>query len=277
MADTIWNKISPVNPFTSVDGLILDVNTGDLGNTDTSYNYFLLGAAAFNKFSIQYVITATTLTFEGTNDDFSYANTADEQIVAANDRTFGGAGNWEADGTGASVVVAGGDLDVTVGSANTGAKLLSSYMADADANNVFQDKELRRGFQAGKRYTILLSISNTTGGTISVYAGTQLIASGLTDGAAQSFSFLMRKAGTKLSVIGNTAAMTFTIDNVSVKPVAAVWRDITDVVTDGAATSLTATGSVTTKNDIPWARIRSKRVTTNATNAIEERLTRMGI
>lgn len=57
-----------MNKVASLDGKILDVNTGDLGNANTSYTYFNLLLDGFNKFSMQHVITATTLTYEATND-----------------------------------------------------------------------------------------------------------------------------------------------------------------------------------------------------------------
>lgn len=262
MADTTWSKTNPVAAHISADGLILDVNTSDLGNADTSYTYFLLGAAGYNSFALDYVITATTLTLEGSNDDLNVEDNDNEKITATNDRTFAGAGNWAADGTGAAVVVNGGVLEVTVGNALTGAKLPATAFNSG------------LGFVHGRRYTVTFTIASVSAGTVTLYAGTQLVATGLTNGAAQTATFTAIRPGAKLSLVGTTAAATFTLDNMAIKAVSAVWTDITNVITDGAATTLTATGSVSQQQSLPWARMRVKRLTTNATNALELRLTR---
>lgn len=263
MSDTVWSTINPVARDTSQDGLILDVNTTDLGNADTSYTYFDLLKAGFDAFSLSYVITATTLTVESTEDSDEYANSADEMISTTNDRSFAGAGNWASYGSGASVVVSAGVLSVTAGVALSGAKLSSDYFVS------------KLGLKQTRRYTVLLTIASLSAGTVSVYVGSQLLASGLGNGAAQSVSFQMRSSQRDLRVVASNAAATFTIDNVSVKPVAAVWRDVTQTLTDGAASSLTSTGGMTVATPEPMRRLRVKRVTTNATNALELRLTRM--
>lgn len=54
----------------------------------------------------------------------------------------------------------------------------------------------------------------------------------------------------------------------------ATWTDVTDVLTSGVATSFTTTGSLTRELPFPWSRMRVKRVTTNATNALTLILTR---
>lgn len=264
MTDVIWNKTNPKARGVSVDGLITDVNSGDLGNADTSYTYFLLAAAGFNQFVLDYDITATTLTIEASADDLSVENAADELITATNDRSFAGAGNWTNNGSsGATVTVAGGDLDVVAGSAGGGAKLDKAYFNSG------------KGFENTRGYTVLVTISNTANGTISIYAGRQLLASGLTDGAAQSFTLNTRAPAEALYIVGSAANTTFTIDDVSIKHVGATWGDITSTLTAGAATDFTADGRLTVNAPISWPRLRVKRVTTNATNALELRLTRM--
>ena len=70
-ADSNLTTISPipqVNSFASTDGEILDVDTGSLDVSNTSYSYFNLVNNGFNAFALSYIITATTLTFEGTLD-----------------------------------------------------------------------------------------------------------------------------------------------------------------------------------------------------------------
>lgn len=58
----------------------------------------------------------------------------------------------------------------------------------------------------------------------------------------------------------------------------AVWSDITNVVTlnspGGPVATITATGSLTVSQALPWSRLRIRRLTTNATNALALRLTR---
>jgi len=50
------------------DGRILNVAIGDLGNGVTSYSYFNMTDSDTSKFSLHFVITATTITLEATND-----------------------------------------------------------------------------------------------------------------------------------------------------------------------------------------------------------------
>lgn len=66
-------------------------------------------------------------------------------------------------------------------------------------------------------------------------------------------------------------------DEANVADGSAVWRDITSVLTGGAASSYTADGSLTVSAPLPWPRMRVKRVTTDATNACELRLSRIKI
>src|SRR5258708_5222205 len=102
------------------DGRILTVANGTLGDANTSYTYFNLLGDGYNAFAMQHVIDATKLTYEATNDDDSYSNTDDEMITTTNNRTFAGAGNWAAFGTGATATVNGGKLDVVSVAAGSG-------------------------------------------------------------------------------------------------------------------------------------------------------------
>jgi len=52
---------------TSIDGIVLEVNNGDVGDAATYYYYFDMLGSGFNMFSIHYQITATTITFEAHN------------------------------------------------------------------------------------------------------------------------------------------------------------------------------------------------------------------
>lgn len=68
---------SPPNDLPdSLDGNVLTVVHGDFGNAITNYFYFDLVKSGFNIFSLQFVIEATTLTIEGTNDVPSVPNSS---------------------------------------------------------------------------------------------------------------------------------------------------------------------------------------------------------
>lgn len=77
MADSTLSILSnkgPQNFPPSLDGKVVTVAHGDLGNANTSYFYMGLAKDGFNVFSVQFVIEATTLTFEGSNDSVAIAN-----------------------------------------------------------------------------------------------------------------------------------------------------------------------------------------------------------
>lgn len=63
----------------------------------------------------------------------------------------------------------------------------------------------------------------------------------------------------------------------SVIDASAQWEDVTSILTSGAATSFTSSGSLSLSLPFPWSRLRVKRVTTNATNALQLLLTRMAM
>lgn len=71
MADIIVSTSSLVPPdrkFASLDGQVVNVINGDIGNANTSYIYFNLNEDGFTGFSMEFIIQATTLTIEGSND-----------------------------------------------------------------------------------------------------------------------------------------------------------------------------------------------------------------
>lgn len=105
MADTSLDLITltpPEIPFASLDGEILTVANADIGNADTSYTYIPLAKTGLDAFSLQYTITATTLTFEFSNSAPSVANSS---AVWSDLTTIL---------TGASTVTATGSVSVTV-------------------------------------------------------------------------------------------------------------------------------------------------------------------
>jgi len=101
----------------------------------------------------------------------------------------------------------------------------------------------------------------------------------LGDADTSYFYFDLVKSGFNIFSLQFTIqATTLTIEGSnslpSVPNASAIWTDITDVVTNGTATSFIASGSVTRSSPLPWSRLRVKRVTTSATNALTLNLTR---
>lgn len=95
------NPRAPVNVPDSLDGLVLFVDNGDLGNADTSYFYFDLVKAGYNIFTLQFVVTATTLTIEVSNS---------KPEVSDGDATWT---DITATLTGATTITATGSLTIT--------------------------------------------------------------------------------------------------------------------------------------------------------------------
>jgi hypothetical protein len=105
MADTSLDVMTLTPPTlyaASLDGEILTVANGALGNADTSYTYIPLVKTGLNSLSLQWIITATTLTFEFSNSAPDVANTS----AVWSDQT--------ANLTGAATVTATGSLTITV-------------------------------------------------------------------------------------------------------------------------------------------------------------------
>lgn len=75
-------------------GKITSVATGDLGNADTSYTYFVLAGEGEKNAALNWTVTATTLTLEFTNEDtaagnhFASASAADLNALTWVDRTL---------------------------------------------------------------------------------------------------------------------------------------------------------------------------------------------
>ncbi len=250
----------------SNDGRILTVANGDLGNANTSYSYFNLIGDGYSIFSMQHIIAATTLTYEGSNDDDTYSDTNDEMVTATADRDMSGANNWVASASGATVTVTGGKLAVVAGAVGTGAKLPAANFSS--------------GFVKGRRYTIGFDISLLSAGKVKIYAGDSLLAVDLVDGNGQTVTVIVpnnsQDDASTLRFVADTASATFSLDNVTVKGVNAEWTDITTSVSgDAAVTSYTTSGAATRWAPLPWARMRVKRVTTNATNSLKLILSRM--
>jgi len=82
----------------------------------------------------------------------------------------------------------------------------------------------------------------------------------------------------QFTIQATTLTFEATNDLPSVANGSAVWSDITNIITmnspAGAVSSVTATGTLTVAAPLPWSRLRIRRLTTNATNALALRLTR---
>ncbi len=65
-----------------------------------------------------------------------------------------------------------------------------------------------------------------------------------------------------------------THDLPEVDDASAAWRDITMTISGGVASSYTSAGSITDSLPLGWPRMRIKYVTTNATNALQIRMSR---
>lgn len=61
----------------------------------------------------------------------------------------------------------------------------------------------------------------------------------------------------------------------AVSDASANWTDVTSLLTSGAASTITATGSMTISEPLPWNRMRIVRLTTNSTNALTLNVTKM--
>lgn len=102
MADTILTTLNTTPPNDmpdSLDGVILTVLNTEIGNADTSYSYFDLAKSGYNIFSLQFIITATTLTIEGSNDLPSIDNASATWVDLTDVVSSGDAASFTATGT----------------------------------------------------------------------------------------------------------------------------------------------------------------------------------
>lgn len=78
----------------------------------------------------------------------------------------------------------------------------------------------------------------------------------------------------------NMFSMYYEIQNTTVSWEAhdgSVWADVTNFLSDGAVSSVTSSGMLTAAAPVPYARMRVKAVTTNATNALTLSMSRMRV
>ena len=212
----------------SLDGAITTVVATDLGNTITRYTYFDLARDGFSTFTLQHVITATTLTIEACNINSQPGTTG----------TFVCSGT---DGTGATLVAT--TVNTVGGFAADDDLIGAQVIIVADATQPDNVGDLR-------------AITDYAQGT-----GTLTLDSAVDGGATTSgvTSFRLKDSASPWSRRHSD-------------PTDAQWVDVTNALT-GAA-SATATGVWIVDTPLAFERIRIKRVTTNATNALTLRLTR---
>ena len=107
------------------------------------------------------------------------------------------------------------------------------------------------------------------------------VANGALGDANTSFShFKLLQAGfnafsLQYIIQNTTLTVEFSNDLGDVTDGDATWTDGTLTATDGVAATITSNGSLTVSTPLPWSRVRIRRLTTNATNALQLRLTRM--
>lgn len=210
----------------SLDGRILNVVATDIGDAQTRYTYFDLARAGYNCFTLQHIITATTLTIEVCNGDMKPGET----ISAVASGT---------DGTGATIVCVA--LNTTHGFATDDAltgiqvRILADQTTPANVG-------LTRTVVDYAQATGILTLSSALGAT--------------TAGVTQ---FILED---------NPNAWNRMMSD----PTSTQWVDVTNALT-GAA-SATTTGVWIIDTPLAFERVRIKRLTTNATNALTLRLTR---
>ncbi len=108
MTDTILNtlnQVAPINMAPSLDGEILTIANAVIGNADTSYTYVDLTKAGFNAFTLEYILTATTLTIEASNSLPSVADASAAWIDITSICTGGAATSFTAATSPGSVTI----------------------------------------------------------------------------------------------------------------------------------------------------------------------------
>ena len=99
MADTTISSTNQLARGINGDGNVITVTNGQLGNADTSYTYFLLGGTGYDQFSMDFTITATTLTIEASNDALSIENSSANWVDLTSMLTGGVASSFTSSGS----------------------------------------------------------------------------------------------------------------------------------------------------------------------------------
>jgi len=210
----------------SLDGRILNVVSGDLGDAATRYTYFDLYRAGFNIFTLQWIITATTITIEACNMNSDIGTTVTGTATST-------------DGTGATIVCT--TLNSSDGFATDDDLIGAKVKITSDSTtttNVGATRTVTDYAQATGTLTLSSAIGATTSGVT---------------------SFQIEDAGEPW---GRRAS----------DPDSTQWIDITTAITGSA--NFTATNAHIQDTPLSFERLRIKRLTTNATNALALRLTR---
>lgn len=206
--------------LTSVDGNILTVVNTDLGDANTSYTYFDLSWEAYKHFTLNFTITATTLTLEACNVDTTTPTTI--SVVAS-----------ATDGAGATFTAS------TLNSAQ-------GFIANDDLNGL----------------PLIVTADTTTAANVGLIRT-------ITDYAGATGACTL---STALGAITDAVTTVRLYDSTNLwgrkvsDPSGARWRDVTLALT-GAATA-TASGAWIIDTPVNYSRLRIKRVTTNANNAL---------
>lgn len=211
---------------TQSDGQILNVVATALGNANTSYTYIDWADIGYKYGSIQFVITATTLTIEQCNMGFAPG------LVITGAAT-------STDGTGATLVCS--TLNTANGFATNTDLIGAKVVVTADATT-----------PTNVGLTRLVTAYTGASGTMTLDSALGATTSGVT----------------QFQIIDNPAPFSRRVSD----PTSTQWTDITSAVT--GASTWTASGEWLFDTPLVYDRIRIKRVTTNATNALSLRLTR---
>lgn len=102
MADSTLTSVNPAAQLgspTSLDGRILTVANGDLPDADTSYIYVGLAKDGYNLFTLDFILQATTITIEASNDKPDVANASANWSDITNVCTSGSSTNFTTSGT----------------------------------------------------------------------------------------------------------------------------------------------------------------------------------
>lgn len=102
MADSTLTAVNPaaqLNSPTSLDGRILSVANGVLPDADTSYLYVGLAKDGYNLFTLDFILQATTVTIEASNDKPDVVDASAHWVDITNVCTSGSSTNFTATGT----------------------------------------------------------------------------------------------------------------------------------------------------------------------------------
>lgn len=219
---------------TSLDGVIVNVATNDIGNAQRRYTYFDLAGDGYFYASIEHIITNTTLTLEACN----ISSGLDQRAIKAQTITSTASGT---DVTGATLI------DMTL---NT----VQGFVADDDL--------------IGIKVRIVSDASNPTNvGAIRIVTDYAQATGTMTFNTALPAASTANVTQYILEDNNDDLWQRRVSD-----PTASQWRDVTEILT--GASSHTTSGTWFFDTPLSIERFRINRLTTNASNSCVLRLSR---